>query len=88
MVEVVALVGENGLLAQYGESVGKSAGDEELALVLFAQFDGKPLTKGGTLFAQIDSYVEHTSDGAADQLSLAIRRTLEMEATYDTIAGA
>ena len=88
MVEVVAFIGEDRLIAQHGEAVCKTAWDEELAFVLFAQFDAEPLSVGGAVFAQIDGNVEYATNGAADQLRLTIRRTLEMQTAYHAVGRA
>ena len=78
MVEVIALIGKDRLIAQHGEAMRKSAGDIELTFVLFTQFDAEPLSVSRTVFAQIDRYIEHASDGTADEFRLGIRRALEM----------
>ena len=85
MVEVIALIGKDRLIAQHGEAMRKSAGDIELTFVLFTQFDAEPLPEGLAAFAQIDGYVQYTAYGAAHQLRLAVRRALEMQSAYDSV---
>ena len=46
MVVVVALVLEHSDVAEDGEAVGEASGDEELAVVVFGEFDGYVLAVG------------------------------------------
>ena len=46
MVELIALVLEDGSLAQYGETVGEAFRDEELPVIIFREFDGDVLPVG------------------------------------------
>ena len=85
-VEVVALVLEDGRLAQYGKAVGEAAGDEELAVVLFCQLYGDMLPVGGRAFADVDGYVEDPAADAAYQLALCIGRTLEVQPAHHAVA--
>lgn len=48
-IDIVHLISENSLIAQYEEAVSKAAGNEELTLVLVAQLYCHMLTKGGEL---------------------------------------
>ena len=66
MVEIVALVGEDGCLAEDGETVGKASWYEELTMVVRGEFDGIPLAVGGAAVAQINRYIQHLADGATD----------------------
>ena len=85
MVEVIAFIGKDSLLAQHGETVRKTARDEELPFVLFAQFDAEPLTKSRAVLAQVNRHVQHAAYGAAYQLRLAVRRALKMQSAYYTV---
>jgi len=87
MIEVIAFVGEDGLVAEHRETMCKALGDEELTLVILTQLHAVPLTEGGTVFAQIDSHIQDTADGAAHQFSLGVRRTLEMQTAHYTVTG-
>ncbi len=66
MVEVVALVGEDGRLAEDGEAVGKASWYEELTMVVRGEFNGIPLAVSGAAVAQIYRYIQHLADGATD----------------------
>ena len=63
----------------------KAFGNKELAMILFVEFDGEPLTVGGTIFAQIDRDVQHPTPCAANELGLGVRWALEMETTHDAV---
>lgn len=39
VVELIAFVLEYGYIAEYGEAVGESLGDEELEVIVFSEFD-------------------------------------------------
>ena len=85
MVELVALVLENGRLAQHGETVGEAFGNEELAMVVLGQFDRYVLAVGRAALAYVDGNVENGSLDAAHQLGLGERRALEMQAAHDAV---
>lgn len=65
MIEVIAFVGEDSLVAQHRESVRKSARNIELPLVLFAQLYAEPLPVGRAVLAQIHRYIQYATYGAA-----------------------
>ena len=70
MVEFVAFVGEDGLLAQHAEAVGKPLGDIELQVVVLVEFNGKMLSEGGAVFTQIYCHIEYASVGTTDEFGL------------------
>ena len=55
VIKVVTFVLEDGFRTQDGKSVGKAAGNEELAVVVFCQFDCHMLAISGTSFADATS---------------------------------
>ena len=85
VIELVALIGEDSRFAEDGETMCKALGDKELAMILFVEFDGEPLTECGTIFAQVHRDVEDATSCAANELGLGVRRTLEVETTYDAV---
>ena len=87
MVEVVALVLEHSRLAQYREAVREAARDEELAMVVLAQFDGHVLPVGGAAAPDVHRNVKHPAANAAHQLALRERRSLKMKAAHHPVAG-
>lgn len=88
MIEIIAFIGKDSLLAQDGKAMCKTFGDEELALVLFGQFDAEPLSESRALPAQVNGHVKHPSDGAADEFGLRERRPLEMKSAHYAVTGA
>ena len=88
VVEGVALVLENGDIAENGKAVGETSGHEELAVVVLGQLDGHVLAVGGTALADVDGYVEHGATDTAHELALGERGALEVEPAHDTIDGA
>ena len=87
MVEVVALVLENGNITQYGKSMGEATGDEELAVVVLAELYGYMLTIGGRSLADVDNDIEHPALDTTHNLALRIGGTLKVKTTNDTIGG-
>lgn len=85
MVQIVTFIGKDSRLAQYGETVCKALWHKELPFILFAQLDAEPLAESRTAFAQIDRYVQHTTDGTTHQFGLGIRGTLEMQTAHHTV---
>ena len=57
VIEVVAFIGEDSLVAQHREPVREPARNKKLPFVLFAQLHAEPLPEGLTAFAQIHRYV-------------------------------
>ena len=67
--------------------MGKTLGDEELAVVVLGEFHGNMLSVGGTALADVDGNVEYGTANAAHKFALGERRTLEVESSHDTIGG-
>ena len=82
MIVVVAFVLEYGCLAQYGESVGESAGHEELQMIFLRQLHGHMAPVGRRTLADVDGNVEHPAAHAAHEFALGEGRTLEMQAAH------
>lgn len=78
MIELIALVLEDGDVAEDGKAVGKALGDKELTMVILREFDGYVLPISGTAFADIDGDIEHSALDTTDEFGLSKRRTLEM----------
>ena len=87
-VEVVALVLENCVLAEHGKTVGKAFWNEELAVVVFSEFDCYVLAVGGTATADIYRNVKNSALYTSYKFALCERRQLEVEATEHTIVAA
>lgn len=86
-VGVVDFVGEDGAGAQDGESVQKVPGDEELAPILFAEFDGDVLAEGGRAAANVDGDVQHGALQHAHEFGLAVLAQLAVEPADDAVGG-
>ena len=63
----------------------KTTRNEELAMVVLSQLYGDMLAVCRTTLADIDSDVKHSTFDTPDQLTLAERRTLEMQTTHHTV---
>ena len=87
VIELVTLILEHGRGRQHGKAVGKTLGDEELAVVVLSEFHGNMLSVGGTAFADIDGNVEYGATYTAHEFALGKRRTLEVESSHNTIGG-
>lgn len=87
VVELVALVLEDGGVAEYDEAVCKAFGDEELAVVFGAELDGDVLPVGRGALAYVNGYVQDASLHAAYYLALCVWGTLEVKAAHDSVAG-
>ena len=85
VVELIALVLEDGCLAQHGETMCEALRDEELPMVVFCEFDGDVLSVGGRPFAYIDGYVEDGSPDASNQFALREGRALEVQSAHDAV---
>ena len=87
VIELVTLILEHGRGRQHGKAVGKTLGDEELAVVVLGEFHGNMLSVGGTALADVDGNVEYSTADAAHEFALSERRTLEVKSSHDTIGG-
>ena len=83
-IYIVHFVSKNGFVAQHQEAVGKAAGDEELAFVVFAQFYADISSKSRGRFPQINRHVEYTAFNDAHQFGLAELTFLIMESAQDS----
>ena len=61
MIELIALVQEHCGLAEYGESVCKTLGDEELTVVVLGQLNGYMPAVCGRAFTNVNCDVKHGS---------------------------
>lgn len=87
VVVVVALVLENGNIAEHGKAMSKTAGDEDLTMVVARELDGDMLTKGGGTTADVDNDIKNSTLNTTHELALRVGHTLIVEATDDTIGG-
>ena len=87
MIELVTLILEHGRGRQHGKTMGKTFGDEKLAVIVLREFYGNMLSVGGTALADVNGNVEYGTTYTAHEFALGKRRTLEMESSHDTIGG-
>ena len=85
MIEIVALVLEDGCFAQYRKTVGKTLRNEELPMVFFRQFHSHVLSVSRAPLADVYRHIEHGSSDTTYQLALCIRRTLKVQSTHYTV---
>lgn len=65
VIEVIAFIGKDRLIAQHREAVCKTTGNEELPFVLLAQLHAVPLSESGAVLTQIHRYIQHPAYRAA-----------------------
>lgn len=88
VVEGGALVGENGVVFQRGETVRESGGNVELAEIIGGEQRGNILPIGGTAFADIDGKIEDRTAQHPHELGLRKRRLLEMQPAHHALLRA
>lgn len=81
-IVIVAFVLEYSLVGKNCETVGKTARDEELTVVVFSQFDCDMAAIGRRTYAYVDSNVKDASADTSDKFSLSVRGTLEMQSAH------
>ena len=86
MVEVVTLVLEHSRLAQHGKPVRETLRDEELPVVVLRQLHGHMLPVRGAALTDVHRHIQYRTLHAAYQLTLGIRRSLEVQAAHHAIA--
>ena len=67
--------------------MSKTLWNEELAMIIFCQFNSYMLTISRRAFADIYCNIKHSTFYAAYQFALCVRWTLEMQTTHYTIAA-
>lgn len=87
VVELIAFVLEQRLLAQDGETVGEALRDEGLEVVLPCQLYHLIFAICRGILAQVHSHIQDTAFNYPDKLALGKRRLLEMQATEDAVAA-
>ena len=87
VIELIALILEDGCLAQHCKAVGKTFRNKELPVIVFCKFDGNVLSVGGRALTQVDGNVENSTFNAANKFALCVGRALEMQSSHYTIGG-
>ena len=84
---VVAFVLKHRFFGENGKAVRKTAGDEELEMVVLTEFHSHVLTKGGTALANVYGCIEDATAGAAHEFALCVGHALIVQATHHTAGG-
>lgn len=87
MIVVVTFVLEYRYVGKHGETMGKTAGNEELAVIILRELDSNVTAEGGGSGTQIDGYIEYRAFDTTHEFGLRVRRTLEMESAHDPSGG-
>jgi len=86
-IVVVTFVLEHGCGAEHRETVGETARDEELAVILGRQLPRHMAAVGGRTLADVYGNVKHTPNHAAHKLGLCEGGTLEMQSAHHPACG-
>ena len=86
-IVVVTFVLEHGCGAEHRETVGETARDEELAVILGREFHSHMAAVGGRTLADVYGHIEHTPNHAAHKLGLCEGWTLEMQSAHHPACG-
>src|SRR5579859_7065309 len=87
IIKGITFIGYFRRFAQYGESVGKSRGDEELLFIFRRQFDAHVPAIGRRTLPDIEGDVQYSALEYTEQFGLGIRLELVVQATNDSVAG-
>ena len=85
MIELIALVLEDGGLGENSEAMGKATRDEELTMIVFCQLHCYMLTECRRAFADVNSYVEDCAFNAAHEFALGIWHALIVQTTHHAV---
>ena len=85
---VVAFVLEHRFFGENGKTVRKTAGDEELEVIVLTEFHGNVLTKGGTALTNVYGNIEDATAGAAHKFALRVGHSLIVQTAHHTARGA
>ena len=84
-IEIVALILEHRRLTQNREAVGKTTGDEELAVIVLRKLNCDMLPVSRRAFPNIHRNVQHSTLDASHQLGLSEGRTLKMQSSHHAV---
>ena len=87
-IEVVAFVLEDCCHAEDSKAMGEALGDENVAMVVFSEFNSNMMPIGRATFTNIYCHIEDCSPDAAHQFALGVGRALEVESAEHAIAAA
>ena len=87
MIELIALILEDGNIAEDSEAVGKATWNKELPVIILCQFHSHMLAVGRAAFADVNGYVKDGTLDAADEFALGEGWTLEMKTSHYAIGA-
>ena len=87
MIELIALILEDGCFRENGETMGKALWNEELAMIVLCQLYRYMLAIRWRSLTNIYCYIKYSTLYAAYQFALGIRWALEVQASHHTIAA-
>ena len=85
-IDIIYLVGEDGLVAQHQKTMGKATGNKELPLVVLAQLYHNMLSECCRVLAQVNGHIQHASFDDPYQLGLRKLAFLVVEPSEHTFA--
>ena len=84
---VVAFVLEHRFFGENGKTVRKTAGDEELEVIVLTEFHGNVLTKGGTALTNVYGNIEDATAGTTHKFALRVGHALIVQTAHHTARG-
>ena len=85
MIELVALVLENGGFGENGEAMGETPRNKELTMIVFCQFYCYMLAECRRAFTDINGNVEDCAFNTAHEFALGIGHTLIMQSSHNAV---
>ena len=86
-IVVVAFVLEHSVFREDCKTVGESAGNKELTVVVFSEFHCHMLSVGRRAFPDVYRHIEDSAFDYTHKFGLSVRWFLKMETTHDSVAG-
>ena len=84
-VEVIALVLEDGSIAEHSKAMSKTSRNKELTMIVPGEFYCYMLTIGRTAFTDIYCYIEYATLDTTYQFTLSEGRCLEMQSSHHSV---
>ena len=85
MIELVALILEDGSLGENGEAMGKTPRNKELTMIVFRQFYCYMLSECWRTLANVNCNIKHCAFNAAHEFALSIGHALIVQTAHHAI---
>ena len=85
MIELVALVLEDGGLGENGKTMSKATRDKKLTMIVFCQFYCYMLAECRGAFADVNGYIEDSAFYATHEFALGIWHALIMKTSHHAV---